>query len=115
MTASLAAIAAEWMVFLGVLVYVFDRNGSTATGLASIALLVPYTLAGSLTGSLVTRFHPQAVRLGGLAVQGAGYAIGASAALAALPAPFVVLPAAAASAAVTTLRPSATRARARRW
>lgn len=109
MLASIAAIAAEWMVFLGVLVYVFDRDGSTATGLASITLLLTYTVAGSFTGPLVTRFHPQTVRVVGLIVQAAGYALAAAAAVGGLPSPYVIAPAALATGAVTSLRPSAAR------
>jgi MFS family permease len=109
MLAFLAGATAEWMVFLGVLVYAFDRDGAGATGLASISLLVPYAAVGPIAGALVTRLNPQRVRVAGFAVQAAGYGLAAAAAVADQPTALVVVPAAVAVAAVTTMRPSGAR------
>jgi MFS family permease len=105
----LAGATAEWMVFLGVLVYAYERDGSAATGLASISLLMPYVVFGPLAGSLVTSRRPQVVRLTGFFTQALGAAGAAAGAAADLPTVYVVVPAAIAIAAVTALRPSGAR------
>lgn len=96
----------EWTIFLGVLVDAHERSGATATGLASIGLLVPYVVVGPLTGALAARYSPQRVRFAGFAVQAAGFGVAALAAAAEAPVPLVVLAAAIGVGAVASLRPT---------
>jgi MFS family permease len=93
-------------VFVGVLKYAYGRDGTGATGLVSIALLLPYVLAAPIAGSLAERLPPNRVRLAGLVVQAAGYGVSGALALADLPTVWVVAPAMVAVGAVTTLRPT---------
>ena len=102
----LLAVAAEWAVFIGVLKYAYDREGTGATGLASIALLLPYVIAAPIAGTLAERLPPNRVRLAGLGVQAVGYGASGAAALADLPTVWVVAPAMLAVGALTTLRPT---------
>lgn len=102
----LFAAMAEWAVVLGVLVYAFDRGGPSATGLASVALLIPYVLAAPLAGALAERHRPQRVRIGGMALQAFGYGVGALAAFLDVSTILVVVPCMIGLGAVTTLRPA---------
>ncbi len=104
--AFLTSVTAEWMVVLGVLVAAYERDGAAATGIASIALIVPYVLCGPFAGTLATRYPPQLVRTLGFAVQAAGYAVAALAVANDLPTAAVVAPAALSIGAVTTIRPT---------
>lgn len=100
------AAMAEWAVFLGVLVYAFDHGGASATGLASIALLVPAVVIAPLAGALAERHRPQRVRIGGLVLQTLGYGVGALAAFLDLGTPVVLVACMVGLGAVTTLRPA---------
>lgn len=104
--AHLAAVIAEWAAVIGVLVHVFDRSGTRATGLASIAMLAVAVVVAPFAGTLVDRGRPQRVRMLGLVAQLLGY--GAAAAIASTDAPaFVaVIAATVAFGALTTLRPT---------
>ena len=104
--AHLAAVIAEWAAAIGVLVYVFDRSGTRATGLASIGMLAAALVVAPFMGQLVDRRRPQRVRLAGLLVQLVGYGIAAGAAFAEAPAAVTVVATTVALAAVTTLRPT---------
>jgi MFS family permease len=104
--AHLGAVLAEWAAVIGVLVHVFDRSGTRATGLASIGMLAAALVVAPFAGVLVDRRRPQRVRMWGLLVQLLGYVLAAWAAFADAPAIVVVLPATLALAAVTTLRPT---------
>ena len=101
-----SAASADWAVFVGVLVYAFEVGGATATGFASIALLVPYITAAFFTGSLVERLPPGRVRLGGLAVQVASYGAAALAVAGGAALPIVIAASMVGVGAVTTLRTS---------
>jgi MFS family permease len=100
------AAMAEWAVFLGVLVYAFDDGGARATGLASIAMLIPFVVAAPLAGALAERHRPHRVRLGGLVVQTLGYGAGAIAALMGLDTIVVLVACMIGLGALTTLRPA---------
>ena len=104
--AHLAAVIAEWAAVIGVLVYVFDRSGTRATGLASIGMLAAALVVAPFMGQLVDRRRPQRVRLAGLIVQLVGYGVAAGAAFGEAPAAVTVIAATIALAAVTTLRPT---------
>ena len=103
----LAAVIAEWAAIIGVLVHVFDRDGTRATGLTSIAMLAAALVVAPLSGTLVDRWRPQRVRLLGLIAQLVGYGAAAAFATTDLPATTTVIPATVALVAVTTLRPTA--------
>lgn len=102
----LLSTAADWAVFIGVLVYAFDQGGARATGFASIALLVPYIGAAFFAGGLAERFPPGRVRLGGLGVQVVGYGAASAAATAGASLWIVIVASMLGVGAVTTLRTS---------
>lgn len=102
----LLAVVAEWSVFLGVLIYAFDRDGAAATGIASAAMLVPYIVAAPYAGRLVERHDPHRVRTIGLACQATAYGLATAAAVAELATVLVVAPTMVALAAVTTMGPA---------
>ncbi|MEQ1872526.1 MAG: cyclic nucleotide-binding domain-containing protein [Ilumatobacteraceae bacterium] len=104
--AHLSAVIAEWAAIIAVLVHVFDRSGTRATGFASIAMIAAALVASPFTGTLVDRRRPQRVRLVGLIAQVVGYGAAAATAFTDLPAFVTVVAATVALVAVTTLRPS---------
>lgn len=104
--AHLLAVVAEWAVFIALLVYVHDRHGATAMGVASVAMLVPYVVAAPFAGRLAEQQRPSRVRLAGLAGQTIGYGIAAIGAYRSAPTVVIVAGAMLALAAVTTLRPA---------
>lgn len=104
--AVLLNVVIEWAIFLGVLVYAFDRGGAAQTGFASIALLLPYVACAPLAGALAERHPPQRVRIGGMALQTAGCAVAALGAAADLHTAAVVAATMVALAGTTTLGPA---------
>lgn len=102
----LGNLLAESMIFLGTLVYAFEQGGARATGLASIALLVPYVVFAPLAGAMAERHPPQRVRIGTMIVQTVGWSVAALAAHADQPAPLVVAAAMVGIAASTALGPA---------
>ncbi len=102
----LLGTAADWAVFVGVLVYAFDRGGADATGLTSIALLVPYVATALVAGGLNDRYPAGRIRAAGLALQAVSF--GSAALTATLGAPLVVVVGASmvGVSAITSLRPS---------
>ena len=75
-------IIVEWAVFLGVLVYAFERGGASTTGYAAIGMLMPYVLFAPIAAAMAERYPPQRVRLGGMALQTLAFATAALAAVA---------------------------------
>lgn len=67
--ANLLATVAELAFFVGALVYAFNKDGATATGVASLALLLPTALAAPAAGAMAHRRGPQQVRLVAYVVQ----------------------------------------------
>ena len=104
--AHLLAVVAEYAAVVGVLVYAFEHGGSRATGLTSIAVLLPQLLGAPLAAHLVARQRPAAVRTAGLATQALGYAAAGAAAAADLHVALVTTGAVVALGAVSTLRPT---------
>jgi len=102
----LLAVIAEWAVFIGALVYTDEHAGTTAAGLASLALIVPYVLSAPVAGVLADRYPPARVRIASLGVQAVAYALATLAAWATAPPAGVVACAMVALAAVTCLRPA---------
>lgn len=104
--AHLLAVVAEYAAIVGVLVHAFEHGGSRATGLTSLALLLPQFVGAPLAADVVARFRPATVRTLGLAIQALGYGLAAAAIAADLPVAVVAAGAVVALAAVTTLRPT---------
>lgn len=102
----LLAVVAEWAVFIALLVYVNDRHGAKAMGVAAIAMLVPYVVASPFAGRLAERCRPSRVRLAGLAGQTIGYGVAAITAYQEAPTWTTISGAIVALASVTTLRPA---------
>src|SRR4051812_36267496 len=55
------ANVAEWIFFVGGLVYAFDKGGARTTGFASVALLLPTALAAPASGAAPRRHNPHVV------------------------------------------------------
>lgn len=75
-------VVTEWAVFLGALVYAFDRGGAEQAGYAAIALLVPYVAFAPIAAAMAERYPPQRVRLGGMGLQTLAFGVAAFAAAA---------------------------------
>ena len=74
------ATVAEWVFFVGGLVYAFDKGGARTAGFASIALLAPTALAAPASGAAPRRHNPHVVMLIAYTVEAlglAGAAVGA--------------------------------------
>lgn len=97
---------AQWALFVGALVYAFDRDGSRATGLASIALLVPIALVAPTAGKSAHLRRPDRVRLWAYATQALGVGGAAVAAFVDAPVAVVVAGCAVTTAAFTFLPPA---------
>jgi CRP-like cAMP-binding protein len=100
------SVVAEWASYVGMLVYAFERGGARLTGMASIAMLLPYVVVAPFTARWAQLYRPQLVRRVALAVQCAGYALAAAATLADLPVAWPTLGCMMGLGAVTALRPS---------
>src|SRR5688572_30054587 len=104
--AALAFDVAEWALWVGVLVYAYERGGATTAGLAALGLLVPSALAAPLAGVLADGPHPARVLLLGYLAETAGLTGATIAAFAGAPLAVVIGLTAMALAAVTFARPS---------
>ena len=104
--AVLLNMIAKGGVFIGVLVYAFERDGAAGTGLAAIALHVPAVVLAPMLGALAERYRPHRVRVTAMVFQTMSFAVATLAALADLATPFVVVSGTVGIAAAAALGPA---------
>ena len=100
------AVTAEWALWIGLLVYAYDRGGSTAAGLVSIGLLLPAMVVAPSGGAVADGARPNRVLTVVFVVQAASLAVAAATAGLGWSIPLVVASTTPAVLAITYVRPT---------
>ena len=104
--AFVAFVVAEYAVWIGMLVYAFDRGGTTTAGLVAFAQLFPGMLLAPVLATLADRKSPTQLLAGGYVVQALGMAGVAASLWSGAPPLLAYGMAVLASTAMTTTRPA---------
>jgi MFS family permease len=104
--AFVAFVVAEYAVWIGMLVYAFDRGGTTTAGLVAFAQLFPGILLAPVLATLADRRSPTQLLAGGYVVQALGMAGVAASLWSGAPPLLAYGMAVLASTAMTTTRPA---------
>jgi MFS family permease len=98
--------AAEWSVWIAILVYAYGVGGSTAVGLVSLILLVPSAIVAPIAAQAGDRFPRERVLTIGYLLQAITIAATGAALLVGAPVPVVYALAAVSTVSVTLTRPT---------
>jgi cyclic nucleotide-binding protein/MFS transporter len=99
-------VLAEYGVWIAMLVYAYQRGGTTAAGVIAVVQLLPGVIAGPLLSTVADRRSPTLLLVGGYLVQTAGMALAAAAMYAHAPAVLAYAGGVVAATAVTATRPA---------